>query len=209
MVNGTLQDERRRLARLAMDMSERHGRAITFADLAAGAQISRAKLQEIFPDEGDLYDAVAEEWFAPLVAMMDEVMGSGLPVRRKMYEFFARRFVILRDQFREDPAAFKLYAELGDLHFERARSFIDLADHYLCELIAEAQAEGYLAGLGINDALSLINQMVTCYVLPVVIITFEPRLTEAKLARIIDTIFDGLSAEDRGAAGVSGLRPAD
>jgi hypothetical protein len=34
------------------------------------------------------------------------------------------------------------------------------------------------------------------------------RLSEAKLARIVDAIFDGLSAEDRGALGVKDLRAA-
>ena len=34
------------------------------------------------------------------------------------------------------------------------------------------------------------------------------RLSEEKLARIIDAAFDGLSAQDRGAMGVSGLRAA-
>lgn len=207
-MNGTQEEERKRFARLAMDLTERTGRAVSLTDVAAEARISLGRMQMIFADDGDLYDAVAEEWFAPLVAMMDDVMTSDLPVRRKMYEFFARRFVLLRDQFRKDPAAFKLYAELGQLHFERARSFVDLADHFLCELIAEAQAEGHFAGLAINEALSLTNQMVTCYVLPIVIVSFEPRLTEAKLARIIDALFDGLSAEDRGASGVSGLREA-
>lgn len=35
-----------------------------------------------------------------------------------------------------------------------------------------------------------------------------PKLTTEKLARIIDAVFDGLSASDRGARAVSGLRAA-
>ena len=59
-----------------------------------------------------------------------------------MYEFFARRFLLLRDNFKNDPASFKLYVEMGERYFEYAQSYIDLADHYLCELIAQAQAAG-------------------------------------------------------------------
>ena len=53
-----------------------------------------------------------------------------------MYELFARRFLLLRDNFKNDPASFKLYVEMGERYFEYAQSYIDLADHYLCELIA-------------------------------------------------------------------------
>jgi len=35
-----------------------------------------------------------------------------------------------------------------------------------------------------------------------------PKLSEDKLARIIDAVFDGLSAQDRGAKGLTGLRAA-
>ena len=35
-----------------------------------------------------------------------------------------------------------------------------------------------------------------------------PKLSEQKLARVVDAIFDGLSAQDRGAKGVTGLRAA-
>ena len=56
--------------------------------------------------------------------------------------------------------------------------------------------------------LSLINQAVVCYIQPYLVAMLEDRLTEAKLARLIDALFDGLSAEDRGAKGVTGLRAA-
>ncbi|MEC8759067.1 MAG: sugar phosphate nucleotidyltransferase [Bacteroidota bacterium] len=52
----------------------------------------------------DLLEAVTAEWFAPKLAVMDEVMASDLPPPRKMYEFFARRFILLRQNFRDDPA---------------------------------------------------------------------------------------------------------
>ena len=107
-----------------------------------------------------------------------------------------------------DPAAFALYVELGNGHWQEVRSYVDLGDHYLSELIAQAQADGHFPGLTINQALSLINQMVVCYVQPIFLIMISERLSEDKLARIIDTVFAGLSAKNRGAAGVSGLRVA-
>jgi TetR/AcrR family transcriptional regulator, repressor of the ameABC operon len=140
---------------------------------------------------------------------MEEVVASDLPIRRKFYEFFARRFARQRARFRKDPAAFAVYCEVGTDNFENVSGYIDLADHYLAELIAQAQEEGHFAGLGINRALSLINQMVVCYTLPqMLMILDEDKLEDSKLATIIDTLFDGLSGEARGAAPVVGLRIA-
>ncbi|WFL78420.1 hypothetical protein P7228_04970 [Altererythrobacter arenosus] len=201
-------EERSRLTRKAMELMERSGEEVSRGRLASELGISRARIEQVFPEDDDLREAVTAEWFAPKLAVMDEVMASDLPPRRKMYEFFARRFVLLRQNFRDDPVRFRFYVELGESYFEYARSYIDLADHYTCELIAEAQAEGHLKELEINHALSLINQMVICYIQPYLIAMLDERLTEEKLGRIIDTIFDGLSAEDRGAQGVTGLRAA-
>lgn len=204
-----LLEERSRLARKAMEMLERSGKEATREELAAELGIARTKVESIFPEDDDLREAVTAEWFAPKLAVMDEVMASDLPPRRKMYEFIARRFLLLRANFHEDPARFRLYVELGERYFDYARSYIDLGDHYLCELIAQAQAEGHMPGLEINDALSLINQMVNCYLQPYLIAMLDDRLSEKKLARIIDAIFEGLSAEDRGAAPTSELRVAN
>jgi len=98
---------------------------------------------------------------------------------------------------------------MGAANFERVRSYVDLADHYLCELIAEAQAEGYFAGLSIDQALSLINQMVTTYTMPDALIYLGDKLSEDKLARIVDTMFIGLSGEaGADASGVNTLKVA-
>ena len=203
-----LEQERRKVVRAAMAAMERRGEEMTRSKLVAELGIARTRLDTLFTDAAALFDAVVAEWFAPKLAVMDEVMASDLPIRRKLYEFFARRFILLRDNYRRDPAAFRLYIEMGEQHFERARSFIDLADHYLCELIAEAQAEGYFPELAINEALSLINQIANCYIQPYHIAMLEDRLSEEKLARIIDTLFAGLSGVDGGAKGVAGLRAA-
>lgn len=207
-MNGTVEDERQRLVKLTFELTKRYGRSISVSDLAAETRIARTRLLEIFEDDNALFDGIVEEWFAPKLAIMDEVMASDLPSRRKLYEFVARRYVQQRDQFRADPTGFRVFLELGEQHFERARSYIDLADHYMCELIAQAQADGYFEGLELNDALSLINQMLNCYIQPINLTYMDARLNEEKLGRIVDAMFDGLSGEDRGAKSVSGLRAA-
>lgn len=201
-------DERGRLVRLAMRLIEQRGDQVTRSALAAAAGVGRPRIDALFPEETDLFDAVVETWFDEPTAIMEEVLASDLPPNRKMFEFFARRFRLQRQRYRADPAAFKIYCELGNAHFERVRSYIDLADHYLCELIAQAQADGAFAGLAIDEALSLINQMTHVYTMGEILTYLDDRLSEEKLGRIVDTIFAGLSAEERGSRGVTGLRAA-
>lgn len=199
---------RSQFAREAMRVMERLGEEVSIARLATELGVARSRVESIFPDEDDLREAVTGEWFAPKLAVMDEVMATDLPPRRKMYEFFARRFRLMHDNFKSDPLSFRLYVEMGERYFKFAQSYIDLADHYLCELIVEAQAEGYFEGLEINMAMSLINQSMTCYIQPYLIAMIDDRLTEEKLGHMIDALFDGLRAEDRGARGTKGLRAA-
>ncbi|MDG5751855.1 hypothetical protein P8R33_12110 [Qipengyuania sp. XHP0211] len=208
MSENEIEELRSRFAREAMAIMERRGEEVNRAKLASELNIARTRVETVFPEEADLLEAVTGEWFAPKLAVMDEVMATDLPPRRKMYEFFARRFLLLRDNFKNDPASFKLYVEMGERYFEYAQSYIDLADHYLCELIAQAQAEGHFAGLEINQALSLINQAVLCYIQPYLIAMIDERLTEAKLAGLIDALFDGLHARDSDARGMRSISPA-
>ena len=208
MSENEIEELRSRFAREAMAIMERRGEEVNRAKLASELNIARTRLETVFPEEADLLEAVTGEWFAPKLAVMDEVMATDLPPRRKMYEFFARRFLLLRDNFKNDPASFKLYVEMGERYFEYAQSYIDLADHYLCELIAQAQAEGHFAGLEINQALSLINQAVLCYIQPYLIAMIDERLTEAKLAALIDALFDGLHARDSDSRGMGSIGPA-
>ena len=208
MSENEIEQLRSRFAREAMAIMERRGEEVNRAKLASELNIARTRVETVFPEEADLLEAVTGEWFAPKLAVMDEVMATDLPPRRKMYEFFARRFLLLRDNFKNDPASFKLYVEMGERYFEYAQSYIDLADHYLCELIAQAQAEGHFAGLEINQALSLINQAVLCYIQPYLIAMIDERLTEAKLAALIDALFDGLHARDSDSRGMGSIGPA-
>lgn len=199
---------RRNAALVARELFEERGEEIRLTDVATTGRISRRKLDELFESDDDLFEATVELWFEPHVAIMEEVVSSDLPSNRKMYEFFARRFAVNRERYRADPIAFARMCEAGAARFERVRGFVDLADHYLSELIAQAKHDGYFAGLEIDQCLSLINQMVSSYTMPDGLIYIEERLNEDKLARIIDTIFVGLSSEDGGARGVNTLRIA-
>lgn len=208
MSENEIDQMRSRFAREAMALMERTGEEVTRMRLAAELRVARSRIDAVFPEDGDLFDAITAEWFAPYIEIMDEVMGSGLPPRRKMYEFFARRFVLLRQNFQDDPAAFRLYIEMGERYFEYAQSYIDLGDHYLCEIIAEAQAEGHLKDMDVDFARSVINQIVSTYLQPYSIAMLGDRLTEEKLAHIVDAIFDGLVAADGGARSTKGLHAA-
>ena len=201
--------ERNRIAQLVLDLVDARGSEISHASLITESGLPRARFEQIFEDEDDVFDAVAALWLAPHMQAMEEVLQTDLPPNRKMYEFFRRRFVISRDRHKADPAFFAIICEMGAAQFEKVRSYVDLADHYLCELIVHAQAEGFFAGLEIDEALSLINQMVSNYTLPDALIYLGDKLTEEKLARIVDTMFIGLSGEAGDAAkGVNMIRIA-
>jgi TetR/AcrR family transcriptional regulator, repressor of the ameABC operon len=201
--------ERERIARHVLDLVKERGAEVPWTVAMAESGLTRARFEALFADYDDLFDAVAQTWFAPQLAVMEEVLASNLPPQRKMYEFFRRRFVISQARFREDPQFFTVLCEMGAANFERVRSYVDLADHYLCELIAEAQAEGFFAGLEIDEALSMINQMVTVYTMPDALIYLGDKVSEQKLARIIDTMFIGLSGEaGADAAGLNTLKVA-
>ena len=189
-------------------IEERGSSAFTMTELAARAGMSTANLYRYFASKEALIEAVAEHWFQPKVEIMEEVVASDLSPRRKMYEFYARRFARMKAEWERDPVVFANYVELGKEHFELVRSYVDLGDHYLAVIIGEAMAEGYFAGLSIDEAISLVNQMTGAYVNTGTMELIMPRLTTDKLARIVDAVFDGLSAVDRGAKAVSGLRAA-
>ena len=205
MSENEIEELRSRFARDAMAIMERRGEEVTRSKLASELNIARSRIDAVFPEDAAFYDAIVAEWFKPKIAVMDAVMAADLPVRRKLYEFFARRFQLLRDDFRRDPATFRLYVEMGERYFEYAQSYIDLADHYLCELIAQAQADGHFAGLEINRAMSLINQAVQCYIQPYLIAMIDERLSEDKLAQLVDALLDGLRHRDTDARGLRSI----
>ena len=201
--------ERQRIARMVIDLVEERGSDVSYLEAQAESGLARARFEQIFPDYDDLFDAIAQVWLAPHMQVMEDVLASDLPPNRKLYEFVRQRFVISRDRFRADPQNFRLMCEMGAAHMEKVRSYVDLADHYLAELIVQAQADGYFAGLEIDETLSLVNQMISNYSMPDALAVLGDKLTEEKLARIVDTIFIGLSAEaGTTASGLSTIRAA-
>ena len=204
-----LEAGRARAIEAAVQLLEENGPAgLTYAAVAARLNLSLGGLGRYLAGYEAMLEGIAEHWFNPKIALMEEVIASDLPPRRKMYEFFARRFIIVRERYRADPVVFQAYCDIGNQHFELVRSYVDLGDHYLCQIIVEAMADGYFPGLSIDEALSLINQMVASYVNIALMAMIMDKLSEAKLALIVDAIFDGLSAEARGAQAVTGLRAA-
>lgn len=200
---------RARLVDLAQGMiEERGGAGLNLSELAARAGISQGNLSRHFETREDLMEALADHWFQPMVAIMEDVLASDLPPRRKLYEFFARRFVLMRNKWQDDPVKLQTYIQVGNEHFEHIRSYIDLADHYLGEIIGEAMSDGAFAGLEVDETISLVNQMCAPYCALNMMTAFMEKLSEDKLARIVDAVFDGLFAQDRGAKALAGLRAA-
>lgn len=184
---------REQLLDIADEMVRRRGGVdLSMTDLAAAANMSPSNLYRFFESKEALMEAAAGRWFAPKIAIMEEVVAADLPPREKMYQFFARRFVLMRDQYREDPKFFESYLELGEQHFEVVRGYVDLGDHYLAMIVAEAMDAGFLPDLSIDEAVSLVNQMIQPYCNPEALLYLDAKLSEAKLARIIDAIFIGL-----------------
>jgi AcrR family transcriptional regulator len=175
---------------------ERGSADISMTDLAAAAGMSTSNLYRFFENKEALLEAVAEKFFARKIEVMEDVTASDLPVRKKMYDYFARRFELMVAQYEADPDLLKSYLEIGNQHFEVVRGYVDLGDHYLALIVAEAMEQSYFEGLSIDQAVSLINQMVQCYTNPEAIIYIGTgKLKVEKLAMILDTIFAGLSSK--------------
>lgn len=205
----TRNQERNRIAAMVLDLIRERGAEISYATAQSESGLTRSRFEWVFADYDDLVDAIASVWLADHIAVMEEVVACDLPSNRKLYEFIRRRFVISRERLQEDPQFFTMVCEMGAANFDKVRSYVDLADHYLCEVIVQAQDDGYLAGLEIEEALSLLNQMLSNYMIPDALVQLGDKLTEDKLARIVDTIFIGLSAEvGEKAKGVNTIRIA-
>lgn len=186
---------REQLLEVVDDLVRKRGSAdISMTDLAAAAGMSPSNLYRFFENRDALLEAVAERFFAEKVKIMEEVTAADLPIRDKMFHFFGRRFKLMVEQYEADPDLLKSYLEIGQQHFEIVRGYVDLGDHYLALIVAEAMEQGHFGGLSIDESVSLINQMMQCYTNPEAIIYIGTgKLKVEKLARIVDTIFAGLN----------------
>jgi AcrR family transcriptional regulator len=166
---------------------------ISMTDLAAAAGMSASNLYRFFDNKEALLEAVAERFFAEKIRIMVEVTESDLPVRDKMYQYFARRYLANVEQYESEPDLLKSYLEIGQQYFEVVRGYVDLGDHYLSLIVAEAMEQDYFEGHSIDETVSLINQMVQCYTNPDALFYIGTvKLKIEKLALIVDTIFAGL-----------------
>ncbi len=190
---------REQLLEIVEDLVRQRGSAeFSMAELANAAGMSPSNVYRFFENKEALYEAVAERWFAAKTAIIEEVVASDLPIRDKLYAFFSRRFTVMVEDYQVEPDLFKSYMEIGEQHFELVRGHVDLGDHYLSVIVAEAMQEGYFSGLSIDETVSLINQMVQPYCKPDAIINIGlSKLTLGKLERIIDAILIVLSANAR------------
>ena len=188
---------RHRLLEVVDDLVRQRGSAdISMTDLAAAAGMSPSNLYRFFDSKEALMEAVAEKWFAEKIRIMEEVTAADLPVREKMFQYFARLFALMVKQYEAEPDLLKSYLEIGNQYFEVVRGYVDLGDHYLALIVAEAMEQGHFEGLSIDESVSLINQMVQCYTNPEAIIYIgTSKLKVEKLARIVDTIFAGLKVK--------------
>jgi AcrR family transcriptional regulator len=166
---------------------------ISMTDLAAAAGMSPSNLYRFFDNKEALLEAVAERFFAEKIRIMVEVTESDLPVQEKMYQYFARRYLAMVEQYEAEPDLLKSYLEMGQQYFEVIRGYFDLGDHYLSLIVAEAMEQGYFEGLSIDETVSLVNQMVHYYTNPDALFNIGTiKLRVEKLATIVETIFRGL-----------------
>ena len=147
------------LMEVVEDLVRKRGAAdISMTELAAAAGMSPSNLYRFFDSKEALLEAVAEKWYAVKVAIMEEVTASDIPVRDKMFAFFARRFAVMVAQYEAEPELFKSYMEIGKQYFELLRGYVDLGDHYLSVIVAEAMEQGYFPGLSIDENVSLVDR---------------------------------------------------
>jgi AcrR family transcriptional regulator len=165
---------------------------IAISELASVAGMSPSNIYRFFESKEVLFEAIAERWFADKILIMETVIASSMSARDKMHAFFGRRFALMVADYETDPELFQSYCELGSQHFETVRGYVDLADHYLALIVAEAMQDGYFSKLTIDQTVSLINLMIQPFCNPDLIIHIGVRPTDDKLSEIIDTIFTGL-----------------
>lgn len=164
-------------------------------EIANACGMSQSNVYRFFPNKEALFEAFAERWFRELNEMMENVVESDLPPREKLYQFFAQRFVVKRARYEEDPDYFFACMALGDEHRDVVMSYVDLADHYMATILAEAISDGEFPGMTIDGLMSPINLMLAPFCDPKLIPQYEHSATVENLRVAINTLFNGLSAK--------------
>lgn len=173
-------------------IQDRGAISFTMTDLATAVGMSPSNLYRFFENKDALAEAMAGEWFAELLVIMEELVSADMPVEEKLYQFFARRVVIKRARYEDDPELFEAYMELGDEHFEVIKGYVDLADHYMASILAEAMEEGYFKGMELDTVVSLVNTMVQPFCNPRLMMQMMHLATEERLRIVINTILNGM-----------------
>ncbi|ASK88244.1 TetR/AcrR family transcriptional regulator [Sphingorhabdus sp. SMR4y] len=181
-------------------IEERGAISFTMSDLATAVGMSPSNLYRFFENKDALAEAMAGEWFAELLAIMEELVSADMPVEEKLYQFFARRVVIKRARYEDDPELFESYMELGDEHFDVIKGYVDLADHYMASILAEAMEKGYFKGLDLDSVVSLVNTMMQPFCNPKLMMQMMHLATEERLRIVINTILSGLHAHNNTAS---------
>jgi len=178
-------------------IQEKGAISFTMTDLATAVGMSPSNLYRFFESKDALAEAMAGEWFAELEIIMEALVSADMPVEEKLYQFFAKRLVIKRARYADDPGLFESYMELGDEHFEVIKGYVDLADHYMATILAEAMEKGYFRGLELDTVVSLVNTMMQPFCNPRLMMQMMHLATEERLRIVINTILNGLQAETK------------
>ena len=189
-------------------IQERGAISFTMSDLATAVGMSPSNLYRFFENKDALAEAMAGEWFAELLAIIEELVSADMPVEEKLYQFFAKRVVIKRARYEDDPELFESYMELGDEHFDVIKGYVDLADHYMASILAEAMDKGYFKGLELDAVVSLVNTMMQPFCNPKLMMQMMHLATEERLQIVINTILNGLRAGETGTVAKPGLHIA-
>ena len=189
-------------------IQDRGAISFTMTDLATAVGMSPSNLYRFFENKDALAEAMAGEWFAELLVIMEELVSADMPVEEKLYQFFARRVVIKRARYEDDPELFEAYMELGDEHFEVIKGYVDLADHYMASILAEAMEKGYFKGLELDTVVSLVNTMVQPFCNPRLMMQMMHLATEERLRIVIDTILNGMRVGEANVRSKPGLHIA-
>ncbi|WP_033925653.1 TetR/AcrR family transcriptional regulator [Sphingomonas sp. 35-24ZXX] len=180
---------------------------LSLSEVAAACGMSQSSFYRYFSSKEAFFEAIAGRWFEELNQIMEEVVASDLPPREKLFQFFARRVAVKRARYEADANLFRAHMDLGDEHWEVIRGYVDLADHYMAMILGEAMAEGYFAGYDLDHVISLTNLVVQPFCNPALMMDMMRTATPDNLRIVINTLFDGLGAQQAASADAANVTP--